>query len=121
MKTIEPDFWDYLDSLRRSSQVVIERPKGSAHPRHPEIVYPFDYGFLQDTHAGDRSEVDVWCGSRHAPTFDGVVLTVDLEKRDLEVKLLIGCTSEDITQILAFHNAGQQRAWFVPRPGVLIA
>lgn len=37
-------FWDAVDSLMANSKVVIDRPKGSCHPRYPHIVYPLDYG-----------------------------------------------------------------------------
>jgi hypothetical protein len=39
--------------LVRSSELVIERPRGSCHPRHPAIVYPLDYGYLKSTSSSD--------------------------------------------------------------------
>lgn len=121
MSGYTPDFWDYLESLRQSCKLVIDRPKGSAHPRFAEIIYPLDYGFLEGTSTIDGGGVDVWRGSRRAPTLDGVMVTVDLDKRDVEIKLLVGCTARDIETIQEFHNSGQMRAWFVRRPGGLIA
>jgi len=116
-----PDFWDYLETLRQTCRLVIDRPRGSRHPRFPEIIYPLDYGYLEGTSAVDGGGVDVWRGSRHAPTLDGVVMTVDLEKRDVELKILLGCTAHDVETIQAFHNSHNMRAWYVPRPGGLIA
>ena len=29
------EFWDYLQDLVDTSQIVIDRPKGSIHPRFP--------------------------------------------------------------------------------------
>jgi inorganic pyrophosphatase len=34
----------------------------------------------------------------------GIVCTVDRLKRDAEVKLLLGCTPEEVDTILSFHN-----------------
>jgi inorganic pyrophosphatase len=121
MTAFPPDFWETLETLCQRCRLVIDRPQGSHHPRFPEIVYPFDYGYLEGTTGGDGQGVDAWRGSRHAPTLDGVLITVDLDKQDAEIKLLVGCPPGDIAKIEAFHNAGNMRAWYVPRPGGLIA
>ena len=33
------DLWNALDELVNSSEIVIDRPKGSAHPRFPDFIY----------------------------------------------------------------------------------
>ena len=38
------DFWDALDDLVDSSSVIVDRPKGSGHPRYSGFVYGLDYG-----------------------------------------------------------------------------
>ncbi len=98
------EFWDIIDRLLASSTVVIERPKGSAHPRYPHILYPLDYGYLSDTQSMDGDGIDIWRGSMEHGFADSIICTVDLIKRDSEVKLLIGCTEEEKNTILAFHN-----------------
>ena len=110
-------FWNTLDRLVAESAVRIDRPKGSAHPRFPEFVYPLDYGYLDGTLGGDGHGIDVWRGSLPSGGVTGVVCTVDLLKRDSEVKLLIGCTPDEADTILATHNTGPQSAVLVPRPG----
>jgi inorganic pyrophosphatase len=110
------DFWTYLDRLVAESQIVIDRPKGSHHPRFPEIVYPLDYGYLDGTTAGDGGGIDVWRGSRKAGTLSAVIMTVDLHKRDTEIKILLGCTETEIQTILDFHNDHDMRAALVRRP-----
>ena len=40
----------------------------------------------------------------------GVVFTVDLLKRDMEAKVLLGCTADEVQIILAFHNGGPMSA-----------
>ena len=111
-------FWAYLDALLRSATLVIDRPKGSAHPRYPALIYPLDYGFLAGTSGGDGNEVDVWRGSNAAGVLDAVLCTVDLTKRDVEIKLLVGCTTAEKDLICRFHNDGSEmRAILVARPG----
>jgi inorganic pyrophosphatase len=103
-------FWTYLDMLLQSAELVIDRPRGSSHPRYPSLVYPLDYGYLKGTSGGDGNELDVWRGTSTEAKLDAVVCTVDLLKRDVEVKLLVGCTEEEKTTICDFHNDGEYMA-----------
>ena len=98
------DFWAALDQLIASSRLVIDRPKGTAHPRYPDMLYPIDYGYLADTTAMDSGGIDVWAGSDPARGLDAVMVTVDLVKRDAEIKLLIGCTEEEKQLVWQQHN-----------------
>ena len=109
-------FWDYLEQLVASSQLKIDRPIGTCHPRYPELVYPMDYGYLEGTLAADGAGIDVWLGASGKRDLSGVILTVDLLKRDTEIKILLGCIAKEIQTILDFHNAKSMRAVLVCRP-----
>lgn len=109
------DFWTYLDKLVAESKIVIDRPKGSRHPRYAEIIYPLDYGYLDGTTASDRGGIDIWRGSRKTGKLSAVIMTVDLHKRDTEIKILLGCTEAEIQTILNFHNDQKMRATLVRR------
>ncbi len=98
----EQAFWTRLDQLVRDSTVIVDRPRGARHPRFPELVYPLDYGFLAETRSSDGGGVDVWLGSVLDKRVTGVLVTVDSEKRDVEVKLLVGCTPHE-TQLASAH------------------
>lgn len=111
-------FWRVLDELVAASNVVVDRPAGSRHPRYPEFAYPLDYGYLEGTSAADGGGIDVWVGSLPERRPTAVVCTVDGLKRDAEIKILLGCTIPEARQILAVHNTGPQAAWLVLRPGV---
>ena len=39
-------FWQAVDKLVSSGKIIIDRPKGSTHPRYPEIKYELDYGYI---------------------------------------------------------------------------
>ncbi len=97
-------FWDALDSLVRDSELVIDRPKGAHHPRYPQITYPVDYGYLKNTTAMDGNGIDIWRGSDSSGNVDAVICTIDLMKKDSEVKILIGCTSQEKNMISEFYN-----------------
>jgi inorganic pyrophosphatase len=104
------EFWEYLDRLVAASRLVIDRPKGSRHPRYAHITYPVDYGFLEGTTTVDGAGLDVWAGTIPQKNLNALVLTVDLFKRDVEIKLLLGCTEAEQQSILDFHNDGLMRA-----------
>lgn len=46
--------------LGRIVDIVIDRPLGSVHPDHEDIVYPVNYGYIPNTVGGDGEEVDVY-------------------------------------------------------------
>jgi inorganic pyrophosphatase len=108
-------FWEHLDSLLQSAQIVIDRPRGSTHPRYPSYIYPLDYGYLEGTSGGDGQEIDVWRGSLPEDRLDAIVCTVDLLKKDAEVKLLLGCTDQEMTIVSEFHNNGRDMAAMLVR------
>ena len=98
------NFWEYLDELIAQSEIVIDRPKGSRHPRYPQIVYQLDYGYLDVTQSSDNEGIDVGIGSDSKKRLDAVMCTVDLVKKDVELKLLIGCTPTEKSYIKSFYN-----------------
>jgi inorganic pyrophosphatase len=114
---MENRIWSAIDKLVQSSEVIIDRPKGSTHPRFTSLEYPFDYGYLAGTQSGDRGGIDVWVGSDTKEGVIAIVCTVDLSKSDAEVKFLIDCTNQEAREILKFHNRGSQSALLILRHG----
>ncbi len=97
------EFWEALDELVTNSEIVIDRPKGTAHPKYPDFIYRVDYGYLKGTSSMDGSGIDVWVGSGEKK-IDAIMCIVDLMKRDSEIKILIGCTEEEKQIIYQTHN-----------------
>jgi len=97
-------FWQALNKLISESNIVIDRPKGTPHPRYPNSITPLNYGYLQNTTSMDGGGIDLWQGTSPAQSLDAIICTVDLKKRDSEIKLLIGCTEEEKTMALKAHN-----------------
>ena len=50
---INEKFWKHLQILVDESKVIIDRPKGSRHPKFTEVVYEVDYGYLENTSSMD--------------------------------------------------------------------
>ncbi|HOU15495.1 MAG TPA: inorganic pyrophosphatase [Anaerolineae bacterium] len=113
---MQREFWMRLDDWVAENRIVVDRPKGTAHPRYPEFIYPLDYGYLDGTQTVDGGGVDVWVGSLPERRVTAIVCTVDALKRDAELKLLLGCTPDEAETILKTHNDEYQSALLIPRP-----
>jgi inorganic pyrophosphatase len=111
---MDAKFWEKIAALVESSKAVVDRPKGSSHPRFKDFVYPVDYGHLEGTQGGDGQEVDVWIGSLKSGV-TGVLCTVDILKKDMELKILLGCSEEEENKILRAMNSKYMSAVLVRR------
>lgn len=109
-------FWQKLDTLLLSSSCTIDRPKGSRHFKYKNLVYPVDYGFLADTTGSDQAPVDVFKGPGSCSKVQAIAVSADILKRDVEVKLITGCTDAEVQTILEFLNQTEfQKAILVRR------
>ena len=110
------DYWTALDELVKRHRIVVDRPKGSSHPRFPDSTSPLDYGYLDGTVSGDGCGVDVWLGSLPDRMVQAVICTVDLIKGDVETKLIMGCKEEEIKTAVSTHRSYSQSAILVRKP-----
>ena len=106
MNMYNEDFWKALDKLIDTSEIIIDRPKGIAHPKYPDYIYKVDYGYLKNTTSMDGDGIDVWVGTGEK-TVDAIICTVDLMKSDSEIKILLGCTEEEKEIIYQTHNESE--------------
>lgn len=97
-------FWKLLDELTEGHEIVIDRPRGSRHPRYPQVVYELDYGYLDGTASMDGGGIDLWLGTEADRRVKGIICTVDRLKGDSEIKLLVGCTEDEMLIAERFHN-----------------
>ncbi len=110
----ETQFWQGWINLIATHKIILDRPKGSRHPRYPELIYPLDYGYIEDTTASDGEGIDVWSGTLGNQTLTGILCTFDKIKKDAEIKVLLGCTAEDVELIQAFNE--EMLTLFIPNP-----
>ena len=87
-----------------------------SHPRYPDMIYPLDYGYVENTSAADGGGIDVWIGSQGGKTLTGILCTFDTLKRDAEFKRLTGCNEEDIQIIRKCLK--ELHTLYVPNPMV---
>jgi inorganic pyrophosphatase len=106
--------WQRWERLIDERGIVIDRPRGHAHPVYPDMIYPWDYGHVPGTSAADGEEVDVFVGA--VPS--GLVGLVALTHRPSgvsEPRLLVNPSRGDADDIVAFLDGGD------PRPDLHLA
>ena len=89
---MEHTFWTALDKLVEQSEIIIDRPKVSFIPDIRTLSIRWIMDFLRNTSSMDREGIDIWAGSDHTAGIDAILCTVDLLKRDSEIKILLDCT-----------------------------
>ena len=92
-------------------KVIVDRPLGSCHPRHPDIVYPVNYGYVPGIIAPDGEEQDVYIlGVEHpVDQFTGKVIAIIHRLDDVEEKWVVApegvtFTKEEIKKRVAFQE-----------------
>ena len=107
------DFFEKLEKLIQENGISIDRPKGFAHPRFPDLVYPIDYGYINGTKSQDGQGIDVFSGDDSSLGVVGIICTLDAMKKDSEIKVLYNCTEDNISTALMMLNHG-------PMTGILV-
>lgn len=108
------DFWDSIEQQVQQANIVIDRKAGTSHPKFKDIIYPFNYGYLDDTTGGDGDGIDVWVKTDDA-SVTGIIVTSDLFKRDTEIKILLGFNLEEMKLLEKFHAVNSQSSLLVVR------
>ena len=109
-------FWEYLEKLVQENETIIDRPKGTKHPKYENMVYVVDYGYIKNTKSMDNGCIDIFVGSEPNKKIDGILCTIDMVKKDSEIKILIGCTEEEKIKIYdLLNNSEYMKAILVER------
>jgi len=99
--------WAGWEQLIVRAGITIDRPRHEPHPRYPQIIYPLDYGYVNDTYGTDGDALDVFVGTADTGLV-GAILTTDYRQRDREVKLLYRCTPTEVYTAHGFINFDRQ-------------
>lgn len=95
--------WNAWAECIATRGLTIDRPACTAHPDYPSIVYPLDYGYINDTIGADGAPIDVFVGKGNLGLV-GALLTQDHRQEDQEMKLLYDCTPPEIYTAHGFIN-----------------
>ena len=97
--------------LGKEVQIKIDRPLGSTHPKHKNIVYPINYGYIDGVIGGDGEEIDVYLlGVNEALSeYTATVIAVIHRLNDNEDKLVAAPTGlayykEQILEAVRFQE-----------------
>ena len=74
--------------IGKTVTVTVDRPLGTFHPKHMEIYYPINYGYVEGIIAPDGEEQDAYILGMEVPvtSFTGTVIAVIHRKDDVEYK-----------------------------------
>lgn len=72
-------------------KVTVDRPLGSYHPKHKDIYYPINYGFIEGIIAPDGEEQDAYILGIDEPveSFVGKIIAIVHRNDDVEEKWVV--------------------------------
>lgn len=92
-------------------KVLVDRPLGSCHPNHKDIVYPINYGYIPGIMAADGEEQDAYILGISEPieVFEGKVVAIIHRFDDVEEKWVVApenmtFTKAEIAEQVAFQE-----------------
>jgi len=91
--------------------VTVDRPLGSYHPKHKDMYYPINYGFVEGIMASDGEEQDAYIIGIDIPvhTFRGKIIAIVHRNDDIEEKWVVcpdtmNYSEEEIRQQIDFQE-----------------
>ena len=77
--------------IGKTVTVTVDRPLGTYHPKHPDIFYSVNYGYIKGILAPDGEEQDAYLLGVEVPvkTFTGTVAAIIHRRDDVEDKWVV--------------------------------
>ena len=92
-------------------KVVVDRPLGSVHPKHKDLIYSVNYGYVPDVITADGEEQDAYILGIDEPVaeFVGKIIAIIHRKNDIEDKWIIALenmsfSKEEIADLVEFQE-----------------
>jgi inorganic pyrophosphatase len=92
-------------------KVIVDRPLGTFHPKHKDICYSVNYGYIPDVLAPDGEEQDAYILGINQPVreFVGRVIAIIHRFDDVEEKWVVApenssYTKDEIMKLVAFQE-----------------
>lgn len=97
--------------IGKTVTVTVDRPLDSFHPKHPDIYYPINYGYIEGIIAPDGKEQDAYILGVNEPvgTFTGTIIAIIHRRDDVEEKWVVApdglnYTKEEIERLTHFQE-----------------
>lgn len=105
---------DLKQLLGKSVTVIIDRPLGTTHPNHNDIIYPVNYGYIENIFAGDGEEQDAYIlgVDEKLNIFKGTVIAIIHRNDDVEDKLVVAPNNMKFTSKEIMEKVNFQEQYF---------
>ena len=97
--------------IGKTVRVVVDRPLGSYHPKHKDIFYSVNYGYIEGIMAPDGEEQDAYVLGVDVPVkeFEGKIIAIIHREDDVEEKWVVApensiFTKEEIMDKVKFQE-----------------
>lgn len=95
-------------------KVTIDRPLGSYHPKHKDLYYPVNYGFVKGYIAPDGEEQDAYIIGVDIPVeeFVGKIIAIIHRFDDVEEKWVVAPENSSFTKDEIIEQVNFQEQYF---------
>lgn len=95
-------------------KVIVDRPLGSYHPKHEDIYYPVNYGYVEGIIAPDGEEQDVYILGVKEPVkeFVGKIIAIIHRYDDVEEKWVVAPDDTSFTKDEIMEQVRFQEQYF---------
>ena len=106
---------DYSSIIGTEVSGAIDRPLGTAHPHHPDLIYLINYGYVDGVFAPDGEEQDVYVLGTDQPlqTYKGKVVAVIHRLNDCEDKWIVSLDGTPIDRDTILRSIEFQEQYFM--------
>lgn len=100
--------------LGKTVRVVVDRPLGSYHPKHKDIYYTVNYGYIEGIMAPDGEEQDAYILGVNVPVkeFEGKIIAIIHREDDVEEKWVVAPTNITFTKEEIMEQVKFQEQYF---------
>ena len=105
---------DIYNMIGSTVTVIVDRKMGTYHPKHKDIFYTINYGYVENLIADDNEEQDVYIIGVDKPVdkFAGKVIAVIHRLNDIEDKLVVAPTNLEFTPEEILRQVNFQEKYF---------
>ena len=94
--------------------VTVDRPLGSYHPKHKDLYYPINYGYIEGIIAPDGEEQDAYILGVDEPVeqFTGKVIAIIHRFNDVEEKWVVAPEEKTFSKEEVWEQVKFQEQYF---------
>jgi inorganic pyrophosphatase len=106
--------FDEVEMLGKIVKVIADRPLGTYHPKHKDIYYSVNYGYVEGIIAADGEEQDAYILGVNEPIreFNGKVIAVIHRFNDVEEKWVVAPEGASFTKDEIIKQVDFQEKFF---------